>query len=115
MKSELMGPFELNYDTIAVQVPTQVCGTYALGHIDRSSVFRIERVGRADADLQVSLRNFIGCSMRFKFIPSLAPKQAFEIECELFHQFRPPGNFIHPHRPAGADWTCPVCSAMPVR
>jgi hypothetical protein len=27
----------------------------------------------------------------------------------MFHQFMPAGNFLHPGRPPGADWTCPRC------
>jgi hypothetical protein len=27
----------------------------------------------------------------------------------MFHQFMPVGNFLHPGRPAGTDWTCPRC------
>jgi hypothetical protein len=27
----------------------------------------------------------------------------------MFHQFMPSGNFLHPSRPQGEDWTCPRC------
>jgi hypothetical protein len=36
-------------------------------------------------------------------------RQAFEKECEMFHQFMPTGNFLHPSRPPASDWTCPRC------
>jgi hypothetical protein len=27
----------------------------------------------------------------------------------MFHHFMPVGNFLHPSRPPGSDWTCPMC------
>jgi len=105
----LLGPFELAFDTIERELPPAVCGVFALGYVDPSGTFRVQRVGRGD-DLRNGLRQLIGSSTRFKFAKSVSPQAAFERECELFHRFRPPGNIIHPDRPKGTDWLCPVCA-----
>jgi hypothetical protein len=110
MRSALLGPYNLNYDELELFVPKSQCGIFALGHVDRAQIFRVERVGRADTDLRSSLRELIGSSIGFKFAPLSTPREAFEQECELFHRLKPPGNFIHPVRQAGAIWFCPICS-----
>ena len=109
MKSMLLGPYELSFDSLARALPTGQCGAYALGHVDFEGTFRIERVCRDDRDLREHLQGLIGSSNRFKFAPARSPQQAFESECYLFHRFQPPNNIIHPDRPRGTNWRCPVC------
>jgi hypothetical protein len=109
MTSELLGPYDLTFDALEHLVPDRQCGVFALGHLGTDRTFRVQSVGREDRDLKLRLRGLIGSSGRFKFAPMPAPRQAFEAECALFHRFRPPGSFIHPDRPAGTDWGCPVC------
>ena len=109
MTRDLIGPYGLSFEEVAQALPRGQCGVFALGHLDATGTFRIERVGRDDHDLRQCLTTFIGSSSRFKFVPATSPQQAFEAECALFHRFRPPGNIIHPERPRGSDWRCPVC------
>lgn len=109
MKSTLLGPFDLTYDDVEQILPRAKCGIFALGHVDTTGTFRVQRVGRDDQDLRRCLQGLIGSSTRFKYALGPAPQQCFERECELFHQFRPPGNIIHPSRQAGSQWKCPVC------
>lgn len=105
----LNGPYALTFDDLEARVPSRRCGVFALGYVDASDRFRVQRVGRDDGDLQQRLKDLIGSSQRFKFEATDTPRAAFESECELFHRLRPPGNFMHPDRPAGSDWCCPVC------
>lgn len=109
MSIALIGPYELAFDKVAEALPGSICGVYALGHVDANGTFRVQRVGRDDQDLRRCLQGLIGVSSRFKFLTAGNPQMAFERECELFHRFRPPGNFMHPERPAGSNWRCPVC------
>jgi hypothetical protein len=109
MRTVLLGPFELAFDSIERELPPAVCGVFALGYVDAVNTFRVQLIGRDD-DLRRRLRELIGSSTRFKFAVSMSPQAAFERECELFHKFRPPGNIIHPDRPEGANWLCPVCA-----
>jgi len=109
MNTALIGPFELTFDSITQELPPTSCGVFALGYVDAGGIFRMQRVG-SDQNLRSRLRELIGSSTRFKFALSMSPQTAFERECELFHRFRPPGNIIHPDRPRGTSWLCPVCA-----
>lgn len=106
----LNGPFNLSYDDLEARVPGHICGYFALGYLDSREKFRVQHVGRDDSDMQLRLKTLIGSSLKFKFMATRTPKEAFEGECELFHRLRPPGNLIHPDRPRGSGWRCPVCS-----
>ena len=114
MKTALLGPFDLSFDGVQHAVLRHGCGAYALGHVDPAGTFRVQRVGRDDANLRLCLQGLIGSSNRFKFAPAASSREAFGIECELFHRLRPPGNIIHPTRPSGSDWRCPVCQLLPL-
>jgi hypothetical protein len=105
----LEGPYNFTFDDLETRVPKSRCGVFALGYVDASDRFRVQRVGRDDSDLQQRLKDLIGSSLRFKFRATTTSKMAFESECELFHRLRPPGNFMHPDRPPGSDWRCPIC------
>lgn len=109
MKAALLGPFELAFDAIERELPPAACGVFALGYVDPMGTFRMQRIGR-DQNLRQRLQELIGSGSRFKFAASMSPQVAFERECELFHQFRPPGNIIHPDRPKGTNWLCPICA-----
>ncbi|RUO98724.1 MAG: hypothetical protein EKK30_10950 [Hyphomicrobium sp.] len=105
----LRGPFALARDTIDEELVDQCPGAYALGFIDNMGRFAITYVGSAGEDLKSKLRAHIGTASQFKFRHFTDQQKAFEKECELFHQFMPRGNFLHPSRPQGANWTCPRC------
>lgn len=105
----LRGPFPLTPDSIAEELVNGSPGAYALGYTDRFGRFVISYVGSGGEDLKAKLKGHVGTAPQFKFRHYADQKPAFEKECELFHQFRPSGNFLHPSRPHGADWTCPRC------
>jgi len=109
MGAGLRGPFPLTPDTIAEEVVDNSPGAFALGHTDRLGRFVISYVGSSGDDLRTKLKGHVGTAPQFKFRHYANPKPAFEKECELFHQFLPPGNILHPSRPRGSDWTCPRC------
>ncbi|MEM7775367.1 MAG: hypothetical protein AAF732_07130 [Pseudomonadota bacterium] len=109
MTTQLKGPYSLQVDTIRQAVSPRRLGVFALGHIDHANTFRIERVGRSDEELREELMKFVGSSSHFKFKLTMTAMQTFRLECELFHRFRPQGNFIHPTRPPNTTWACPVC------
>lgn len=108
-KSGLAGPYRLTYDTIDAAVTRSSAGVFALGYTDPDGRFCVNHVGRADTDMKGKLRNLIGSANFFKFGYQPTSKAAFEKECELYHEFTPPGNRVHPGRPAGTSWACPRC------
>lgn len=105
----LFGPYRLTFDGIHEVVSRQSAGVYALGCNDRSGSFQVKHVGRSDDDLRAKLCDCIGSDIMFKFRYFNSARLAFEKECELFHDFSPPGNRIHPGRPKGTTWQCPRC------
>lgn len=107
--SGLHGPFQLNFDDIETAVAERKPGVYALGTRDLQGRFAIMSIGRSDTDIKARLRECIGAGTHFKFDVFASEREAFEKECELFHEIRPPGNFIHPARPAGTTLRCPYC------
>ncbi len=44
---------------------------------------------------------------KFGYFPSA--EAAFERECELYHDFKPAGNRLHPDRPSRSSLECPRC------
>ena len=107
--SGLVGPFNLCVEGIDVAVRLRSPGVFALGNLDHMNRFQMNRVGRAGEDLRSSLRQLIGSDNLFKFAYTCNGQEAFEKECELFHRFRPGGNFFHPVRPEHTHWLCPFC------
>jgi hypothetical protein len=108
-KTGLLGPYRLTFDDINSAVCRQSAGVFALGSNDPSGNFQVKHVGRSDADLRAQLRDCIGSEIMFKFRFFSSAQAAFEKECELFHDFSPPGNRIHPGRQKGTRWKCPRC------
>ena len=109
LKTGLRGPYFLTFDGINEAVARQSAGVYALGSNDPSGNFKVKHVGRSDADVRAKLRDCIGSDVMFKYCFYSSARAAFEKECELFHDFSPPGNRIHPGRAKGSNWECPRC------
>lgn len=108
----LQGPYRLTYDAIQSKVTLATPGVFALGYSGPDDIFYVNYIGRADKDLRARLRDFIGSDSGFKFRALNSAEDAFRRECELFHAFRPPGNRIHPCRPALTTWCCPRCGLL---
>ncbi len=109
--SNLRGPFLLTTNGIDDNVILMSAGAYALGHTSDDE-FYIKYVGRSDSDVAGRLKDHIGSYKRFKFEYYGSANAAFEKECRLYHDFGPPDNKIHPARPNGSDWECPVCTVF---
>ena len=105
----LSGPYRLTFDAIDAAVTETSPGVFALGRADPGGRFCVNHVGRSDADIKVRLRDFIGSDSLFKYGYFPSSEAAFQRECELFHDVRPPRNLVHPGRPKGTSWECPRC------
>lgn len=106
--SNLLGPYELTSNKVDAVVADKSIGAYALGTV-KNGVFYIYYVGRSDQDLNKRLKQHVGNYDDFKFEYYDSAKAAFEKECHLYHDFKPRDNDIHPRRPTGSNWKCPVC------
>lgn len=109
VKTGLLGPYPLTYESISGIVVRRSAGAFALGYIDAGGRFRVRHVGRSDTDVAEKLRHYIGAEAQFKFSYFETVKAAFEKECHLFHDFEPPCNQVHPARPDGTRLQCPRC------
>lgn len=105
----LLGPMRLAYDEITDSLPRIAPGVFAVGHRGPDDRFYVDYIGRSDKDLRDKLRGLIGSGSLFKFRYTANGEAAFHMECELFHDFKPAGNRMHPDRPAGTNWECPRC------
>ncbi len=107
----LRGSFPLTRDGIDANVGRTSPGAYALGYVKDDS-FYVKYVGRADNDVARRLGDHIEKYERFKYESYESPKAAFEKECRLYHDYKPADNTIHPARPNGSGWRCPVCTTF---
>ena len=101
----------LNDETIDKYVAPNRPGNYALGYVEGDS-FYVNYVGRSDDNLNGRLHSWVGkrrSYTRFKRSYATSPKAAFEKECRNYHDFQKTDNDIHPAKPAGTNWKCPVC------
>jgi hypothetical protein len=104
----LSGPYPLTNAGVDRNVTRKAPGVYALGET-RNNTFYISYVGRSDDDVAGRLKQHIGKYPEFKFAYATSPKDAFEKECELYHDYGGQNNPNHPARPAGSGWKCPRC------
>ncbi|MFZ4809691.1 MAG: hypothetical protein ACOYLQ_20750, partial [Hyphomicrobiaceae bacterium] len=109
--NSLLGPYALVYDEVNKVIVRKAPGTFVLGHKDLEGRFLVSMVSRSDTDVKTRLCDYIGTATQFKYALYPTSKEAFEKECQLFHDFEPPNNIVHPSRPQGTTWECPRCQA----
>lgn len=107
----LRGPFPLTAGGVDNAVYSVCAGAYALGKmLDGQNVFGVHYVGRSDTDVNGRLKqHVVEWYPRFFYEYYSSPKAAFEKECNLYHDFNPPDNKVHPARPVNTYWKCPRC------
>ena len=70
----------------------------------------VDYVGRSDSDIRERFYKSReeGEKYRyywFKYLTS--PRNAFLLECKMYHKYHPPDNTNHPQVPSGTYWRCP--------
>lgn len=111
---DMNGSYDLTEKQIEEKVKENKIGNYALGKVKKKNeklTFIVKYVGRSDDCLRGRLKDHIGEYDKFKFSCATTIKEAFEKECNNYHDFgeNELGNDIHPRRPEGEDWKCPRC------
>lgn len=110
---DMMGAYNFTSEEIDRVVTKTSPGNYALGWEDEKS-FYVSYVGRSDEDVNQELKARLKLNhSRFKFSYATSAKAAFEKECRNYHDFGGSAkldNKVHPDRPTGMDWGCPVCA-----
>ena len=116
VKSGLGRPLPLKEPTIQKEVDGSSdwssASVFVLGGIrkgaDGKLRFHIKKVSHVDGDLGKELRKFIGKYSGFRFKFSRSTRNAYDKECQIYHQFKPIKNIAHPTRPRHTKYVCPV-------
>lgn len=67
-------------------------------------------VGRSDTDIADSLRRHLRTGYKtFAYTYVKTPIEAYQIECEMWHEWKPAPNPVHPTVPHGIKTLCMVC------
>ncbi len=106
----MKGPYPLNEDEINKQITKISPGNYAYGHTE-DNTFYVQYVGRSDNDLNDRIKHGIGDYEQFKYSYAKSAKEAYEKECQNYHDFGESklDNKNHPDKPDDTDYKCPVC------
>ena len=88
----LSGPYRLTFDAIDAAVTQTRRACLRWGVRTTEGRFCVNHVGRSDADIKLSLRDFIGSDSLFKYGYLPSSEAAFLRECELFHDIAPPAH-----------------------
>ena len=108
----LKGPHALTEKNIDAKVDASI-GAYALGTKNDRGGLTVSYVGRSDTDLNRRLKDWVGDYNDFKYDHFTTKRAAFEKECRMFHDFggtKSLVNDVHPARPSGTSYDCPVSS-----
>lgn len=105
--------YDYSNNEMNANVAPNKIGNYALGYAKENGRFVPEYVGRYDSDLLERLKSHIDeydDYKSFKFCYKKTVKEKFELECKNYHDFlNNLDNDIHPRRPDGKDYPCPIC------
>lgn len=104
----LSATFALTDVRIDEKVDRVSAGVYALDGTSNPG-FVYSYIGRSDSDLNSRLHQWVGKYKYFKAAYSSSPSEAFLAECNLYHDFDPTDNTVHPARPTNSNLTCPRC------
>ena len=108
------GPFLFDSVTIEEKVESNKIGNFVLGYAKESTGgFVPKYASRSDTDLKKELRARLQAAPKsrqlFKFDYAQTVREAFEKECVHYHDFRKQlDNDVHPRRPEGTNYPCPV-------
>ena len=107
------GPYPFTSTEIDNRVLINSIGNYALGKLDNEGTFIVKYVGRSDTCLNTELKQRLNKKYtHFKFSYAKTIKEAYEKECNNYHDFEEDkylDNDIHPAKPKDTDYVCPVC------
>ncbi len=110
----MYGAYALNSEEVKKRVDPNKKGNYAFGTLGEDGMFYVYYVGRSDTDLQAEIiarsSDFTQLS-HFMYSYASSAKEAYEKECKNYHDFNCPAllNKIHPDRPNGTSYHCPIC------
>ncbi len=107
----MKGPYNLDKATVEKVLGNDQIGNYALVEKNNKGDVFVRYVGRSDDCIKKRLLYWVKNSQRqlFKYSYAESIKEAFDKECKNYHDFNPADNDIHPDKPEGKNYKCPVC------
>ena len=112
----MSGPYVFTSTKIDEVVTRTSAGNYALGYTKDDGTYMVQYVGRSDTDLNQELKVRLSYKYKkFKYSYATSPKDAFEKECQNYHDFGGSvslHNKYHPDRPDDTNWKCPICDVF---
>jgi hypothetical protein len=108
------GPFNLTEAGLAEAKVGETPGNFALG-FTRNGQFYVQRVGRSDANLLKTVKEWMPYYRKFKFREAATAEQAFLAECRVYHAFTEEyilENEDHPVHPDKTPMACPICMKL---
>jgi hypothetical protein len=107
---ELSGVSPFTVNAIENAVKKIAPGVFVLDPPDPRGGSPVGFVGRSDADVSDALqRNVKGGYKKFQFTYAKTALDAFKMECQMWHEWKPVANPVHPVRPKGTVVPCIVC------
>jgi hypothetical protein len=106
----MKGPYELNKDMVESILEMTRVGNFALGKIDAEGQFIPYKVARSDQDLKKEVLSWYEFHhyTHFAYAYAAGPKQAYEKECQNYHDLFPwLKNPPHPVPPKDIPCKCP--------
>ncbi len=108
--------YELTNEQVNERVRTSCMGNYWYLTQKDADTFNIVYIGRSDSDLREEIKSrrttdtkFDKCT-HFCFSYAETSKEAYEKECKDYHTYKPLLNDIHPNKPDGKKYICPICN-----
>jgi len=106
--------YKLDAATVDMTVEDKKIGNYALGYVKKGS-FYVKYVGRSDNNFGSRIKDHTGEDKNykcFKYTCVKTAKEAYERECQNYHDFSNLDNERHPDNldnPDYKQYKCPVC------
>jgi len=110
---ELSRTFPFTLQAIEDEVRRTAPGAYVLDPPESRVRVAGAFVGRSDTDVANNLIRHLKTGYKtFAYTYVKSPLEAYNIECEMWHEWKPAPNPLHPSVPAGIKTLCPVCGKL---
>ncbi len=107
---ELSQVFPFTVASIEINVKKIAGGVYVLDPPDPRHRTAVGFVGRSDKDVAESLQRQVKAGYKeFAFTYTSSVLQAYDKECEMWHEWKPIANPVHPAKPPGKPMPCAIC------
>jgi len=102
----MRGPFVLSKSCVNMIVPPRMLGVFGLSN-EKDAMHMVRRAERNACD---EIKTYWPDYKYFWFQLAASPRDAYSIECELYHaKLEGKNGNLHPKAPLATGWHCPAC------